>query len=288
MKKLLLSFIATSAIFFSANAQTKISFETSEGYTAGNVDGQKDWTASSSYFKVSNNRATDGTSSLYIEDDASEEWSNAFTTIPNYSKTEVSADVYLDGFDSDYAVGLYTEDGDVVADFWLTYQSWNFVVYDPAQETYVETDLEWDSTTWYNFKTVIDKANNTLEYYVNGNVIYSTTLTATNFSFLDLSIENYGSGFSVDNIQVKDATLAVAEAGKKDIFRVYPNPTVDVVNFDIAGKINSVEVYDAAGKLVKTSKNGEKSLNVAELSKGNYVVKVQTENASYTKKVIKK
>ncbi|UQB70183.1 T9SS type A sorting domain-containing protein [Epilithonimonas zeae] len=288
MKKLLLSFIATSAIFFSANAQTKISFEASEGYNVGSVDGQKDWTASSSYFKVSNNRATDGTSSLYIEDDASEEWSNAYTTIPNYSKTEVSADVYLDGFDSDYAVGLYTEDGDVVADFWLTYQSWNFVVYDPAQETYVETDLEWDSTTWYNFKTVIDKANNTLEYYVNGNVIYSTTLTATDFSFLDLSIENYGSGFSVDNIQVKDATLAVAEAGKKDIFRVYPNPTVDVVNFDVAGKINSVEVYDVAGKLVKMSKDGAKSLNVSELGKGNYVVKVQTENASYTKKVIKK
>ncbi|WP_333851862.1 T9SS type A sorting domain-containing protein [Epilithonimonas sp.] len=288
MKKILLSFIATLAIFFSANAQTKISFEASEGYNVGSVDGQKDWTASSSYFKVSNNRATDGASSLYIEDDASEEWSNAYTTIPNYSKTEISADVYLEGFDSDYAVGLYTEDGDVVADFWLTYQSWNFVVYDPAQETYVETDLEWDATTWYNFKTVIDKANNTLEYYVNGNVIYSTTLTATNFSFLDLSIENYGSGFSVDNIQVKDATLAVVEAGKKDIFRIYPNPTVDVVNFDVAGKINSVEVYDAAGKLVKTSKDGAKSLNVSELGKGNYVVKVQTENASYTKKVIKK
>jgi hypothetical protein len=89
----------------------------------------------------------------------------------------------LMALDSDYAIGLYTADGDVVADFWLTYQSWNVVVYDPAQETYVETDLEWDSTTWYSFKAVIDKANNTLEYYVNGDVIYSTTLGATDFLF---------------------------------------------------------------------------------------------------------
>jgi len=105
---------------------------------------------------------------------------------------------------------------------------------------------------------------------------------------LDVSIENYGSDFNVDNIQVKDTTLSTSEVSKKDIFRVYPNPTVDVVNFDVAGKINSVEVYDAAGKLVKTAKDGAKSLNVSELNKGNYVVKVKTENDSYTKKVIKK
>lgn len=288
MKKILLSFFATSAIFYSVKAQTKISFESSEGFTNGNIDGQKDWDAATSYFKVSNNRATDGVNSLYIQDDGSEDWSNAYTTIPSYSKTEISADVYFDGFDSDYAIGLYTADGDVVADFWLTYQSWNVVVYDPAQETYVETDLEWDSTTWYSFKAVIDKANNTLEYYVNGDVIYSTTLGATDFSLLDVSIENYGSDFNVDNIQVKDATLAVSEAGKKDIFTIYPNPTADVVNFDLQNKVTSVEVYDAAGKLVKSVKDGAKSVNISSLTKGSYILKVNADNKIYTKKVIKK
>ena len=53
MKKLLLSFIATSAIFFS-NAQTKISFEASEGYNQGSIDGQKEWLAATANFKVSN------------------------------------------------------------------------------------------------------------------------------------------------------------------------------------------------------------------------------------------
>lgn len=289
MKKILLSFFATSAIFYSVNAQTKISFEASEGYTTSGIGGQKDWQAASSNFKVSNAKATDGVNSLYIQNDDSEEWTNAFTTIPSYSKTEVTADIYFDEVgSSDYALGLYTEDGDGVADFWMTYQSDYFVVYDPAEETYVETDLIWNANTWYNFKIVVDKANNKLDYYVNGNVIHSTTLVATDFSILDVSLENYGSDFYVDNIQVKDASLAVSETAKKDIFTVYPNPAVDVVNFDVQGKVSSVEVYDAAGKLVKSVKDGAKSVNVSTLAKGNYVVKVNADNKTYTKKVIKK
>ncbi len=111
---------------------------------------------------------------------------------------------------------------------------------------------------------------------------------ATDFSLLDVSIENYGSDFNVDNIQVKDATLAVSEAGKKDIFTIYPNPTADVVNFDLQNNVTSVEVYDAAGKLVKSVKDGAKSVNISSLTKGSYILKVNADNKIYTKKVIKK
>ncbi|MNK34476.1 hypothetical protein D3C87_529840 [compost metagenome] len=288
MKKILFSLIASSAIFYSVNAQTKISFEATEGFAVGNLAGQNGWDASTTSFKVSTNRASDGVRSLFAQNDNSEDWTGAFVTIPNYSKTEVSADARLDGYDSDYAVGLYNADGDVVADFWFTYQSEFIVVFDPELEEYAETTAEWVSGTWYSLKAVVDQSTNKLNYYVNNQLVYTTNLVASDFSILDISLDNYGDSFNVDNIQVKDATLATTEVSKKDIFRVYPNPTVDVVNFDVAGKVNSVEVYDAAGKLVKTAKDGTKSLNVSALSKGSYVVKVQTENGSHTQKLIKK
>lgn len=82
--------------------------------------------------------------------------------------------------------------------------------------------------------------------------------------------------------------LGIASRRYKDIFTIYPNPTADVVNFDLQNKVTSVEVYDAAGKLVKSVKDGTKSINISSLTKGSYILKVNADNKIYTKKVIKK
>lgn len=68
-------------------------------------------------------------------------------------------------------------------------------------------------------------------------------------------------------------------------FEMYPNPTNDIVNIDIASKQGediSLEVYDALGRLVLTKnysfKSGhlKTSLNLGHLANGNYMLKVKT------------
>lgn len=295
MKKILFSLIASTAIFYSANAQTKISFEASEGYNVGAVGGQKTWTAwgdaPSNKTVVSTAKAIDGTRSVRILGDGSVEANYGVeSTIPFYNKSEISFSINVDELDgSDNYVMIYNEGYDLIAGIDFDWDGY-VLAYDYAESDFVESSKTFSENSWYNVKIEIDFGTKVAKYYVDSELIATASIdpTLTDYSIVDLMTDDYGTGFYVDNIQVKDATLATSEVSKKDIFRVYPNPTVDVVNFDVAGKINSVEVYDAAGKLVKVAKDGAKSLNVTTLNKGSYVVKVQTETGSYTQKVIKK
>lgn len=295
MRKTLFSLIATSAIFYSVNAQTKISFETSEGYNTGALGGQKTWTAwgeaPASFTSVSTAKASDGVRSLKIT--SNESISDNYgieTTVQGYDKAVISYDINVDALNgSDSFLVVYSDEYELVAAVDFDFNG-TVLVNDSTQEELVETSKSYNANTWYNVRIELDFSTHEVKYYVGSELLHTGSIdsTVTNFGVLDIMTDDYGTGFYVDNIQVTDATLATSEVYKKDVFRVYPNPTVDVVNFDVTGKINSVEVYDAAGKLVKTANDGAKSINVSALSKGNYVVKVKTESASYTKKVIKK
>lgn len=295
MQKILFSIFATSAIFYSVNAQTKISFETSEGYATGVLGGQKTWTAwggaPASYTSVSADKASDGTRSVKIFSDGSVlDNFGIESTVPGYNKAVISYDVNVDELDgSDNFFVVYDTNYEVVAAVDFDY---NGVVAanDFDQEGLVETSKTYTANKWYNVKIELDFTTHEVKYYVDSELLLTGTINPdlTGYGIIDLMTDDYGSSFYVDNIQVKDATLATSEVAKKDIFRVYPNPTAEVVNFDIVGKINSVEIYDAAGKLVKTATDGARSVNVSALSTGNYVVKVKTETASQTTKLIKK
>jgi len=286
MKKILLSFFATSAIFYSVNAQTKISFETSEGYSLGSLDGQKGWAvwgdAVSDMTQVTNLQPTDGANSYRLVSDEyyTGDMMGIEKQINAFSKTDLSLDIRIDELDgSDQAVDLYDVDYNPIASFYFDYEG-GINAYDGTSYQVVGA---WSANTVYKLKYLVDFTTNQIEYYLNGNLVLTGSIVdAVSLDIIDLTTDNYSSGYIVD------ATLATSEVSKKDIFTVYPNPVVDVVNFVLQGKVTSVEVYDAAGKLVKSANDGAKSLNVSNLAKGSYLVKVNADNQIYTKKVIKK
>lgn len=292
MRKILLSFIATSAIFYSANAQTKISFEASEGYNLGTLEGQKSWSmwgdSVEEMFQVNNQFATDGVNSYRLESDGyyTGDMMGIESEITAFNKTDLSFDLKIDGLDgSDQSFDLYDSDYNVIASFYFSYDG---IVNVYNGEEYIEVG-SWVDNVVYKIKYNVDFTSMKVKYYLNDVLLLTGDIDgATSLNILDLTTDNFEGGYVVDNIQIKDASLATAEVSSKGNFRVYPNPTVDVVNFDITGKISSVEVYDVAGKLVKTVKDGAKSINVTTLAKGAYIIKVQTENTVYTGKVIKK
>ena len=84
--------------------------------------------------------------------------------------------------------------------------------------------------------------------------------------------------------------LAVDDlVNSKDVI-LSPNPVKNQFTLKGINKMVSVELYDISGKLIKQfdaeslSKN---NFDVSRLKTGNYVVKVKTENDSFTKKLIK-
>ncbi|WP_130736956.1 T9SS type A sorting domain-containing protein, partial [Flavobacterium sp. J27] len=72
-------------------------------------------------------------------------------------------------------------------------------------------------------------------------------------------------------------------------FALYPNPVKETLYFKAkeATRISSVEIYNLLGQIVLTVPNTTTSVDVSELTKGNYFVKLNTEKGSTVTKFIK-
>lgn len=82
--------------------------------------------------------------------------------------------------------------------------------------------------------------------------------------------------------------LATSEINNdKSIFSIYPNPVKDVLSIQSKDKIVKAEIYDAAGRVLKTVSVTDNSINVSELAKGNYIIKLSTKDKMTTQKFIK-
>ncbi|MFT5601227.1 MAG: PKD repeat protein [Flavobacteriales bacterium] len=110
-------------------------------------------------------------------------------------------------------------------------------------------------------------------YTANG--IYPVTLTVTsangciNSIIIDVTIQ----GLSITENQVS--------------FKMYPNPATDIVTIKTIRNSSKIEVINLIGETVYTAKsNGNTTINVSEISKGAYFIRVTEGTASSTQKLI--
>lgn len=83
-------------------------------------------------------------------------------------------------------------------------------------------------------------------------------------------------------------TLSITET-QLTHFSVYPNPATDFVNIQNSEvAIQKVEVYNMNGQLVLSQKNNLERIQVSKLQSGIYLMKLYTENASKTIKLLRK
>ena len=76
-------------------------------------------------------------------------------------------------------------------------------------------------------------------------------------------------------------------------FTIYPNPTSDVLNIKLRKDINEkdilgVSIYDLKGSLVSKTSDFKSNIDIKNLSKGSYVVKIEFLNYLISKKIIVK
>jgi Secretion system C-terminal sorting domain len=301
MKKILFSlgtFMSLSVL--SVSAQTsKISFEASEGYTVGNLGGQQGWTAWGGIPitnpTVAASNATDGVNSFTMlsEGDVLSSCGiekNISSLVTASNDVEISFDYRFDGLDgSDYEIAVYNDNVDYyyTAALRIDYET-GTMAYRTAT-AFVDGPVL-NPNQWYNIKIGIKKSTNILQYWVNGTQVYSGALgTYKNAHTIDFVYDDFGTGFKVDNVLVANvSSLATGEVSKKENITISPNPVTDILNIETDAKIVSVSVFDAKGSLVKTISNAGKTVNVSELSTGNYLIKVKTDKSEFTKKIIKK
>jgi hypothetical protein len=99
-----------------------------------------------------------------------------------------------------------------------------------------------------------------------------------------------------DTFQIKTFEFnALASLSVKDIdqmiqdVRLYPNPASEIVNISSAETIDRVSVYDLTGRVIKQSNPNKSSfrLNISDLNKGVYLIKLNAGDKESTTKLIK-
>ncbi|GGE44190.1 hypothetical protein GCM10010832_25270 [Psychroflexus planctonicus] len=163
-----------------------------------------------------------------------------------------------------------------------------------------------DGTQNPNFTELYCPSNPNLNYInmKNGAISYSSPDSMPYFSF-DFSnlpalafvcidegeevalAESY---YVAENVEVSTTNCAFSVSDNYfNEFTFYPNPAKDLLHMESQqNKIDQIVIYNLNGKQVLNSTyNENQPIDVSNLAKGMYLVKVQTENGSLTKKLIK-
>jgi len=84
-----------------------------------------------------------------------------------------------------------------------------------------------------------------------------------------------------------DPLTFTSEINASSSLKVFPNPAQDIVNIKVDEPINNIAVYDLSGKLMlqENRTGNEATIDIAHLSRGIYILRVNTLNNSYTHKI---
>jgi len=132
-----------------------------------------------------------------------------------------------------------------------------------------------------------------------------SSYTTENAAWLDVSIplpnksgnymiafegtSNWARGINVDDVSVVDASaLGVNDVVKNSNgIKVYPNPARDFVNIASDKKISSIEIFSLTGQLIKTVDKDSKQVDISELKRGIYLLRLKSEGSDQSFKIIK-
>lgn len=83
-------------------------------------------------------------------------------------------------------------------------------------------------------------------------------------------------------------TVSISELSHNDLFYIYPNPSENTIHISYSDKYNveQIEIISATGQIVK-SDISKTSIDIQDLNKGFYFVKVNIDGKSYTEKFVK-
>lgn len=139
-----------------------------------------------------------------------------------------------------------------------------------------------------NIQLPFDNANN--DGYVSFKIKTKSTLNlGDSFSNKANIYFDYNAPIITNNyITTVQNTLAAVENNKENTtVSIYPNPVNDVLNIQSKNEITKAEIFDAAGRILISKSVKGNSINVSELAKGNYIIKLSTKDKTFIHKFIK-
>ena len=202
-----------------------LSFESSEGFTLGEINGQNGWEANptyTSFINIVDNKSTDGSNSLYLENDPN-------GPVPNGSITgAVSPSINFD--DVTFTVDLFVESGQNPSEFDVILQSaasgaltsrvafldGDILIVDALPAPQFINAGTYTPDVWFELKIVHDFINGNIEYSIDDTVIYTgNVVNGTNIDEMLFLSSFDQTGTYVDNVNFS-TTLDVEDFDESD------------------------------------------------------------------------
>lgn len=131
-----------------------------------------------------------------------------------------------------------------------------------------------------------NSATNVVSAVINSND--ELVLTPGTMGEATIVISFNSNGKLVEKSMIVTVTSALGtDSFTKLELTMYPNPVSNILNIKTQAKILSASIYDALGRIIKTKVNNYQ-VDVSDLSKGLYIINLETEKANYQQTFIKK
>lgn len=310
MKKTTFLFSAFILSVLGVNAQA-ISFEASEGYVLGNINGQNNWTvnvdADGDFMQnqvISDEVASVGDYSLKIVQEP--EYPGNFDPIIgayyNYEQAlsteeaSFSADVYISSEQNfsglSFLFGLVDKDQE-------RYRTYVNFAYDGAMQALVQSEVPgrieridlgttWETNTWHNIK--IETAGTVVTYYFDNEAIHIGELASTGIiDQVRFVHDNYEGAVYIDNFITNDEELSTDNFEVQKISHFYDR-NLQILNLKSQdANFIAITAFNVLGQQVLNQRLAGQSetLNMSGLVDGVYLVKVNFDGGSKVIKVLK-
>jgi hypothetical protein len=138
-----------------------------------------------------------------------------------------------------------------------------------------------------NLDTVNPPVANSFTDFTNGDPITGLAVSTTYFWSID-AVNCAGTTAGTVWTFTTDAALSIEDNEIAQPFKVYPNPTSDILNIKTSLEIDNVSVFNLLGQRVANfTKNNisNDSINISELSQGLYLVIISAGDRTQTFKI---
>jgi hypothetical protein len=158
----------------------------------------------------------------------------------------------------------------------------------PAEDTSQDWNLVSNTVSGSNRTIVATRANNTGD---SNDHVFSASAGSLSVIYAKGSSTSYAYHGGNRGFTTLSVTLGISE-NKLLSFEMYPNPVSDVLNIQLPSGTDKAEVgvYDYTGRLVssKTISSNDSTLDVQNISKGIYILRVTTNTKIGVQRFIKK
>jgi hypothetical protein len=136
---------------------------------------------------------------------------------------------------------------------------------------------------------IIGDLDGTDDFALNITLRRNSDISAPNLEYSEQAEWEFFEQNNVEDIGTFSSTLSVNDTPLLEDLEIYPNPINSDVFFIKTEKNATVTIYNVLGKKLKsaTITADKNSIDVSNLSKGIFIIKINIETKSFTKKLIK-